>query len=227
LKAAAARIMFRTVFQVLFQSLYLRVRHRSRRLKVGALSTFENVTFGDFNAVYNLARLRDVHLGSFSYVANGARITHATIGKFCSVGPNCKIGVGLHPSRNFVSTHPAFYSPKNEAGTTFVAASAYTDFKRIIIENDVWVGESAIVMDGVTIANGAIVAAGAVVTRDVPPYAVVAGVPARIIRYRFEAQEIATLEALQWWHKDIEWLKSNVVMFSDINFITRNTDAPK
>jgi acetyltransferase-like isoleucine patch superfamily enzyme len=224
---AAAQVMFRSIFQALFQSLYLRVRHRSRRLKVGALSTFENVTFGDFNAVYNLARLRDVQLGSFSYVANGARITHVTIGKFCSVGPNCKIGVGIHPSRTFVSTHPAFYSPKNEAGTTFVAAGAYIDFKRIIIGNDVWVGESAIVMDGVTIGNGAIVAAGAVVTRDVPPYAVVAGVPARIIRYRFEPQQIAALEALKWWDKDIEWLKANVVMFSDINFIAGNIGAPK
>ena len=196
-------------------------------MKVGALSTFENVTFGDFNAVYKLARLRDVQLGSFSYVANGARITHATIGKFCSVGPNCKIGVGIHPSRTFVSTHPAFYSPKNEAGTTFVAASAYIDFKRIIVGNDVWVGESAIIMDGVTIGNGAIVAAGAVVTRDVPPYAVVAGVPARIIRYRFEPQQIAALEALKWWDKDIEWLRANVVMFSDIDFISGNIDAPK
>jgi acetyltransferase-like isoleucine patch superfamily enzyme len=213
----------RNLTLVALQSLYLRIRHHSRNLKVGLFSTCENVTFGNFNTIYNMARLRDVRLGSFTYVANGARITHVSIGKFCSIGPNCKIGVGIHPSRDFVSTHPAFYSLNNEAGITFVKTGRYEDFKPITIGNDVWIGESAIIMDGVTIGNGAIVAAGAVVTRDVPPYAVTAGVPAKTIRYRFEPTDIARLNEIQWWDKDLDWLKSNADFFSDISRLTTRT----
>jgi acetyltransferase-like isoleucine patch superfamily enzyme len=185
-------------------------------------STFEDVTFGYCNTVYILARLRDVKLGSFSYVANGARITHASIGKFCSIGPNAKVGVGTHPSREFVSSHPAFYSPKREAGISFVETSRYQDFQRITIGNDVWIGESAIILDGVVIGDGAIVAAGAVVTRDVPPYAVAAGVPAKTIRYRFSPADIAALEGIQWWDRDMDWLKAHADSFSNISvFVER------
>jgi acetyltransferase-like isoleucine patch superfamily enzyme len=201
------------------QSFYLTLRHRSRKLRVGILSTFENVTFGDYNTVYILARLRDVQLGSFSYVANGARITHASIGKFCSIGPNAKIGVGAHPSREFVSTHPAFYSPKLEAGLSFVETSRYEDFRRITIGNDVWIGESAIILDGVIIGDGAIVAAGAVVTRDVPPYAVAAGIPAKTIRYRFSPADIAALETIQWWDRDVDWLKAHADSFLNVSLL--------
>jgi len=216
----------RNLLRATLQSVYLMMRHRSRKLRVGMFSTFENVTFGYCNSVYILARLRDVQLGSFSYVANGARITHASIGKFCSIGPNAKIGLGVHPSREFVSTHPAFYSPKREASISFVKTSRYEDFHRITICNDVWIGESAIIMDGVTIGNGAIVAAGAVVTRDVPPYAVTAGVPARLIRFRFEPADIAMLERFQWWNRDLDWLRSHADYFSNIEFLREQMAKP-
>jgi acetyltransferase-like isoleucine patch superfamily enzyme len=209
------------IVRVIFQSFYLRVKFRSRALRIGVFSTFEGVSFGRFNSVYNFARLRDVSLGNFSYVANGARITHVKIGKFCSIGPNCKIGVGIHPSRDFVSTHPAFYSTKLEAGMTFVSEELYRDYATIDIGNDVWIGESAIVLDGVTIGNGAIVAAGAVVTRDVPAYAVSAGVPSRTIRFRFSPTDIETLEKLSWWDRDLDWLRKNAMAFSNMSSFNR------
>jgi acetyltransferase-like isoleucine patch superfamily enzyme len=160
--------------------------------------------------------MRDVALGDFTYIANGARIVHATIGKFCSVGPNCKIGLGLHPTRGFVSTHPAFFSNQLQAGITFVNTSLFEEYRLIEIGSDVWIGEGAMVMDGVKIGDGAIIGAGAIVTKNVPAYAVAVGIPAKVVRFRFSPGDINLLLSAQWWNKDIEWLRKNAPDFASI-----------
>ena len=88
--------------------------------------------------------------------------------------------------------------------------------KNVSIQNDVWIGAGALLMDGVTIGNGAIVAARSVVTKDVPPYAIVGGTPAKLIRYRFDEDEIEFLEELQWWNKDLSWIEKHVGLFHDV-----------
>ena len=130
------------------------------------------------------------------------------------------IGLGKHPTRNFVSTHPAFFSSLGQSQVTFSTESVFEEFAKINIGNDVWIGARAIILDCVNIGDGAIIAACAVVTKDVPDYAVVGGVPAKILRYRFEPNEIKFLKEFTWWDKDISWLRENYYQLHDIkNFI--------
>lgn len=85
-----------------------------------------------------------------------------------------------------------------------------------IIGNDVWIGAYVNIIEGITIGDGAIIAAGSVVTQDVPPYAVVGGVPAKVIKYRFEQDIIEQLKKIEWWNKDQKWLKKNAHLFDDV-----------
>ena len=98
-----------------------------------------------------------------------------------------------------ISTHPVFFSTRMQSGYTFADESYFEEYRGTTIGNDVWIGANAIVIDGVRIGDGAVVAAGAVVTKDVPAYAIVGGVPARIIRYRFLQTDIDVLLKINWW----------------------------
>lgn len=158
-------------------------------------------------------------IGDFSYVNSNSAVSNADIGKFCSLGQELRIGLGAHPT-GYVSTHPAFYA-NNKAYPTF-ADKMYFDETgdRITIGNDVWIGYRALIMNGVTISDGAIVAAGAIVTHDVEPYSIVGGVPARHIRYRFDPYMIGELLRLRWWDLDPAELKTNFRLFlSPVDFL--------
>jgi acetyltransferase-like isoleucine patch superfamily enzyme len=149
-------------------------------------------------------------LGDCSYVTRGTIIGPAVIGKFCSVGNYCQIGMPEHPL-TFVSTSPRTYGRSN----VFGKRDDWNDFPRPpVIGNDVWIGSGAQVLQGVKVGDGAVLAAGAIVTKDVPPYAIVAGVPARILRYRFDENRIQTLLRLKWWDWPIEKLKDHSGSFS-------------
>jgi acetyltransferase-like isoleucine patch superfamily enzyme len=142
-------------------------------------------------------------LGDYTYVNRGTIIGAAIVGKFCSIGYGCHIGLPEHPAA-FVSTSPHIYGRGNLLGH----ACIWDEFSRPpVIGNDVWIGSGVRVLQGTTIGDGAVVGAGAVVTRNVPAYAIVAGVPARVIRYRFSADRIAVLLRLRWWDQPVEKLR--------------------
>jgi acetyltransferase-like isoleucine patch superfamily enzyme len=143
--------------------------------------------------------LTDVQLGRHSYIARETRLNDVTIGAFASIGPRCLLGTGEHPV-NLVSTSPVFYSTRGQCGPAFADETTFDERKKIIIGHDVWLGAHVFVRDGIVIGDGAIVAAGSVVTANVAPYAIVGGVPAKLIRPRFSAEAIARLLKLQWWH---------------------------
>jgi acetyltransferase-like isoleucine patch superfamily enzyme len=148
-------------------------------------------------------------LGRYTYVARGTRIVNAEVGAYGSIGPECLIGgLGRHPTDQ-VSTSPITYSARHPLGDVLGRTGediAFTEEAPVTIGADVWIGARAMVLDGVTVGHGAIIGANTVVTKDVPPYAIVYGSPPRVQRYRFEPEVIARLLASQWWQQPVETL---------------------
>jgi acetyltransferase-like isoleucine patch superfamily enzyme len=183
-------------------------------------------TYGLYNTIYDYVVLQKVELGDFTYIANGSNIKNTRIGKFCSIGPNIKCGLGRHPTHTFVSTHPIFFSTLKQSQLSFADKSYFEDFKNIEIGNDVWIGANAIIVDGIKIGDGVIIAASSVITKDVSPYAIMAGSPAKAVRYRFNETEIQYLLKLKWWDRDLSWIKENYKSFHDIK-VFMDVDADR
>lgn len=175
------------------------VTHNNKTLKIGRSKVY-NCKFGFHNIVYDNTVLVNVTVGDYSYIGGDSKIHNATIGKFCSLGPDLRIGLGRHPLK-LRSTFPGFYSNKSDYyGLKKEYDNNEPEYLPVIIENDVWIGTRATILDGVSIGNGAVVGAGSLVTKNVPPYAIVGGVPAKIIGYRFSELEIKDLLENQWWN---------------------------
>ena len=172
---------------------------------------------GDSSSLINVA------VDDMTYIGVETSIKNTFIGKFCSIGPNCTIGLGKHPSSVFVSTHPSFFSPLKQAQLSFTEISQFQEFEDITIGNDVWIGANVTILDGVNVSDGAIIATGSIVTKDVPAYAIVAGIPSQIIKYRFSKKEVEFLSSFKWWDKSLEWLKQEQRNFLNIDdFINMN-----
>lgn len=143
-------------------------------------------------------------VGAHSYIISGL-IKNAHIGKYCSIAANINIGADRHPT-NWLSTHPFQYNETDK----------FSSLEITTIGNDVWIGANVVIQTGIKIGDGAIIGSSAVVTKDVPPYAIVAGVPAKIIRYRFSDDIIDKLLELQWWDLEHHLLNTEMIDFSDI-----------
>lgn len=160
-----------------------------------------NVIVGKYTRITPPFFLHHIELGDYSYISKNASINKCIIGRFCSIGPNFCCGLGIHPT-NGISTSPMFYSSAKQNGITLCDENKVEESKETRIGNDVFIGANVTVLDGVSIGDGAVIGAGAVVTKDIPPYAIVGGVPAKIIRYRFNDTTISKLQEKQWWDKD-------------------------
>ena len=153
---------------------------------------------------------RNVDIGNYTYINEYTRIDANTksIGKFCSISHNVKIGMGPHPL-HFVSTSPIFYA-KSRGYVNNDFYNEYKDKGYTVIGHDVFIAANVIIYAGISIGTGAVVAAGSVVTKDIPPYAFAAGVPAKIIKYRFDEKTINKLLSSKWWEKDVNILLQKV-----------------
>lgn len=157
-------------------------------------------------------------IGRHSYIGGGSSCQNAKIGNFCSISCGVIIGLGVHPTSH-VSTHPSFYS-QNRLGrcgcASFHIAADVVEYNKVTIGNDVWIGARAIVLDGVEVGDGAVIGCGAVVTKAVPAYAIVGGVPARIIRYRHSQSQREWLLRSKWWDLPDTWFRANGSAFDSV-----------
>ena len=141
-----------------------------------------------------------------SFCGYYCEISNAEIGSFCSIANHVIIGGGMHPIE-WVSTSPVFYKGSDSVKAKFSEFERESP-KRTIIGNDVWIGECAIIKQGVTIGHGAIIGMGSVVTKDVKPYSIVVGCPAKEIRKRFDSTVIERMLHLKWWNMSEVKLKN-------------------
>lgn len=182
-----------------------------------------NAIFNAENSNYEIDR-KKYNIGEFSYIGESSAIKNpekTKIGKYCSISHYVAIGLSEHPI-NTLTSHGfilhencrlgkhQFHVPKEN-----IVRMDNKSIEGITIENDVWIGYHATILNGITIHNGAVVAAGAVVTHDVPPYAIVGGVPAKVIKYRFDEKTINKLLELKWWDFPVDFVEK--LPFSDID----------
>jgi len=175
---------------------------------VDPTARLSKATLGAYCEVGARTILQEVTMGDYSYVVNDAQIAYTTIGKFCSIAAMTRINPGNHPMHRATQSHFTYRSSAYFAGESDDAE--FFEWRRehhVTIGHDVWIGHGAIVLPGRNIGNGAVIAAGAIVTKDVPAYAIVAGNPARIIRPRFPEAIAERLAALHWWDWDHETLR--------------------
>lgn len=148
-----------------------------------------------------------VSLGDYTFMNQNEFLRDVTIGKFCSIAEGLCVGLNEHQYNEFSCYRMnVMQSPLCDRPQRVIS----TPKRQTTIGNDVWIGKSVTIVGGVNIGNGAVVGTGAVVTRDVPPYAIVAGVPARVIKYRFSPEKIELLQRLQWWDWEPEKIYENL-----------------
>ena len=207
----------------MLKTIYFRIKNRNNNIKIPFSSNIGKSTVFEGNNTLGRNVVFVGKLGYGSYICDHSEIS-ATIGRYCSIGHYVRTINGNHPITMWVSTHPAFYSTRCQSGFSYVKEDyfdelTYADHERktaVVIGNDVWIGDNALIMAGVTIGDGAIIAAGAVVTKNVEAYSIVGGVPAKLIRLRFDKDSVDKLLKLKWWENGEEWLRTNVDKFRNV-----------
>ena len=173
------------------------------------------------NIIRDRVDIRSSSVGKCSYICGGSNLPNCNIGAFCSISSGVHIQPWTHPI-TFVSTYPGFFDtcnnlPFGKGEKEFDESLICDDGHFTIIGNDVWIGENVTIKGGVKIGDGAIIGMNSLVTKDVPPYAIVGGNPAKIIRYRFDEDTIHKLLEIKWWDWPLEVIKERRELFTDIN----------
>jgi len=177
-----------------------------------------NSTLGRYTEVSERCRIDEVEMGDYSYIMQDGAIWCATIGKFANIAAAVRINATNHPTWRATLHHFTYratdYWPDADMDTDFFA---WRRDNRVVIGHDVWIGHGATVLPGVTVGNGAVIGAGAVVSKDVEPYTIVGGVPAKLIRERFPKEVAARMDALAWWDWDHDRLRTALVDFRELS----------
>ena len=184
---------------------------------VAAEARVRSCQLGQYTEIASQVNMQECTLGDYSYVMERCELIYTNIGKFVNIASDVRINPGNHPLE-WVSQHHFLYRMK-QYGFKDHDDESYFSWRRlqtVAIGNDVWIGHKAIIMPGVTIGNGAVIGAGAIVTHDVAPYAIVAGAPAKKIRQRFPDAIWQQIEKTGWWDWDHQTIKARVDDFRDM-----------
>ena len=194
----------------------IKYQNKYKYLRIGYKTKLSNVKFGQYNWTGRNVSIENSTIDDFSYISSNSVLSECEMGKFCSIGPNVMIAPGKHPTNTIVSTHPAIYSNPSYCLKNFSDKDYHNPFRKVKIGHDVWIAANVVIADGTNIGNGSIIAANSIVTKDVEPYSIVGGVPAKLIRKRFSPDQINFLNKIKWWDKDFEWLEQNAGLLLDI-----------
>lgn len=176
----------------------------------------ENSYFGKYTEVKNFANISDSSLDDYSYVSEFTQISNAQIGKFANIASNVRINPGFHPYEMPCQHHLLYRKEMYGFGKNDEAFFDYRKIQKVIIGHDTWIGHGAVIMPGIKIGNGAIIGSNAVVTKDVPAFAIVAGVSAKILKYRFPRDIIKAIEQIAWWDWSHDEIKARLDDLKDI-----------
>jgi len=188
------------------------------RPKIGQQVELNRSTLGQYVHIADNAIIEETQIGDYSYTAGNNQIFCATIGKFVSIATYVRINPGNHPTYQRVAQHHFTY--RSSVYGLGEDDQGFFDWRRehnVIVGNDVWIGHNAVLMPGVQVGNGAVIGTSAVVTKDVEPYSIVAGVAAKKIGMRFDDTMIGRIEASRWWDWDHETLKERMPDFRDMH----------
>lgn len=212
------------MFNKLIKTIYHKLKYGNKvkieiSTRITGCSKFEGA-----NKIGQRSELYNCSVGYGTYICKNTEISFSRIGRFCSIGNEVRTIFGKHPTEKIVCSHPAFFSARKQAGFTYVDETIFdegihkssNDYS-IDIGSDVWIGDRVSIMEGVKIGNGAIIAAGAVVVKDVRPYSIVGGVPAKHIKYRFSPEKIEELEKVKWWEWNVSDIQRKATYFGDID----------
>lgn len=186
-------------------------KYRHQHLIVGLNSSLTNTLLGNYVYINKGVSVENSFIGNHTYINSNTNVRNTNIGKFCSIGSNIQFGLGKHPT-NMVSTHPAFFA-NNKIFKTYSDKVYIDEYENITVGNDVWIGDGAVIMNGVSIEDGAVIAARAVVTKDVKAYSIVGGVPAKLLKMRFDENTINEIVGLKWWDWEEEKISENFKKF--------------
>lgn len=193
----------------------LEKKYKNNHVMIGIYSSVKNSVLGNYVFIRENVSIKNSDIGDNTIINSNAAICFSKIGKFSSIGSNVILGLSMHPS-DLISTHPAFYS-NNKPFKTYSDRMYFEETLKITVGNDVWIGEGALVMGGIKIGDGAIIAAKAVVTKNVEPYEIVGGVPAKTIRYRFEPEIRSKIQQTKWWNQEEKWFIENFKLLHNVD----------
>ncbi|GAM69538.1 galactoside O-acetyltransferase [Vibrio sp. JCM 19236] len=210
------------------RSIGSKIKFRHKAIISLSSSVSSNSVFEGMNKLYPNC-IFDGELGKGTYIGPRSEI-YGKVGRFTSIGPDVKVIKGTHPyTFPFASTSPVFYSVVKQNGYSFTNKQLFNETLSmaengdysVIIGNDCWIGDRVIILGGVTIGDGAVILAGAIVTKDVEPYAIVGGLPAKPLKFRYDKLTIKQLLDFKWWNKSENWLQENIHLMNNLKEMKR------
>lgn len=217
------------ISSVLYRNFIYPFKRMRTERKTGSIMLSKSYMFKDSklmgkNFIGKRTVLKNTEVGYGSYLNNDCDMTDTVIGKYTSVGTNVRTVLGSHPIDGHAALHPAFYSV-GAMGYSYTAENTYEEYKyidedrkiQVEIGNDVWIGDDVRILGGNKIADGCVIGTGSIVTKDTVPYGIYAGVPAKLIKKRFDDDKIAALLEMKWWDKGEVFIKEHIEKFYDVN----------